>query len=314
MRGGASRRRLVLGVLLAVSVALLVFDSRAGSDPITSGARAAGGMVFHPLSAGVSVVAAPIGDSYRALKAAPAASERIDELEQENKELRSRIEARDRDKKQASELDELLHLSGMGGYEVVPAHTVTRMSSAGAAEVVTLDVGKRDGVRADMTVINGDGLVGRVSKAQAHTSTVMLVTDGSSAVGARLEDSSEIGAIDGQRRAIDGSGALTFTLMDTKARMQEGDRIVSLGSHENRPYVPGVPIGTIAKVEETSDALQRTARVTPAADLSTLDVVGVVVAGPEEDPRDSVLPPDPQDEGEADAARHPTGDAGGGEH
>ncbi|TQN32355.1 rod shape-determining protein MreC [Haloactinospora alba] len=314
MRGGASRRRLVLGVLLAVSVALLVLDSREGNDPVTSGARAAGDMAFHPISAGVSAVAAPIDDSYRALRAAPAASERIDELERENKKLRSRLEARDRDDEQAGELDELLRLSGMGGYEIVPAHTVTRMSSSGEAEVVTLDVGKRDGVRADMTVVNGDGLVGRVSRAQAHTSTVMLVTDGSSAVGARMEDSSEIGAIDGQARAVDGSGALTFTLMDTKARMHEGDRIVTLGSHENRPYVPGVPIGTIAEVEETSDALQRTARVAPAADLSTLDVVGVVVAGPEEDPRDSVLPPDPRDEDEADAARHPTGETGGGEH
>jgi rod shape-determining protein MreC len=51
-----------------------------------------------------------------------------------------------------------------------------------------------------------------------------------------------------------------------------------------------VPIGVIERVEATPGALTRIAYAKPFADLTALDVVGVVVRGPARDPRDAVLP------------------------
>ncbi|ASU84825.1 rod shape-determining protein MreC [Nocardiopsis gilva YIM 90087] len=293
MGRGTSRSRLAL--LLAIALALIILDSRDGDNPVSAVARAAGDAVFAPVSAGVSVVGGPFKGTYRTLVAAPGAQDRIAELEAENAELSARLDDRERDDRRAQDLERLLGLSGRGRYEIVPAQAVTQVTSRGLASAVTIDVGTRDGVHSDMTVLNGDGLVGRVTRAGKDTSTVLLLTDASSAVGARLEGSQRIGVAEGGSRSIGDSVPLRFELMDADAQVQEGDRIVTLGSHDGAPYVPGVPIGTVTNVRDTPGALSRIADVDPAADVAALDIVGVVVAGPEKDPRDSVLPPEPEE-------------------
>src|SRR5256885_16384070 len=75
--------------------------------------------------------------------------------------------------------------------------------------------------------------------------------------------------------------------------MAPGQRIVSFGSQGDRPYVPGVPIGTVLRLERNPGSLTRTAIVRPYAHFTSLDVVAVVVAPPKKNPRDAVLPPTP---------------------
>ncbi|WP_046469527.1 rod shape-determining protein MreC [Allosalinactinospora lopnorensis] len=304
MRRGAPRQRLVLTVLLVVSCALVVLDSREDTAFVTDGARAAGEMVFTPVSAGVSAATSPVGDAYRALTAAPNARERIDELEERNRELTAELEARDLDEQRSAELEELLHLSGLGGYEIVPAQAVTRVDSQGFSDTITLDVGERDGIEPDMTVVNGDGLVGRVLRVGTKTATVLLLTDGASSVGARLEGASEMGIAHGTARSLDESSSIRFELLDADASVSSGERLVTMGSHGGTPFVPGVPVGTVKEVQDTPGALTRTAEVTPAVDIGSLNIVGVVVSEPERDPRDSVLPPKPDE----DAAQAPRDD------
>ncbi|PSL00782.1 rod shape-determining protein MreC [Murinocardiopsis flavida] len=296
----ASRSRVVLGVLLTACVVLLVLDARGGGDPVTKGARTAGAAVFGPVSAAVTTVTGPVSDTYRAALAAPGAREEIEDLKARNSELTRQIGAQERDEGRSGELERLLNLSGLGGYEIVGANAVTHLTPQGYADTVTLDVGTRDGVRRDQTVVNGDGLVGRVVRAGTDTSTVLLLTDGASTVGARLEGSEEIGTISGASRSIAETAPLRFELLDASAKVGKGERIVTLGSHGGAPFVPGVPVGTVEKVEDTPGALSRTAQVAPVVDVSALDIVGVVVAGPKEDPRDAVLPPKPGDPKEKD--------------
>ncbi|MUL43073.1 rod shape-determining protein MreC [Streptomonospora sp. PA3] len=295
MRRDGSRSRLVVGILAAVSLVLVVLDSREGANPVTSAARNAGEVAFRPVSAGVSVAGAPFSSAYATLTTAHGARERIDALEQRNDELRNRLHARQRDADRAGRLRDLLQLAGMGGYEIVPAQAVTRVTARGFSDTVTLDVGRDDGVRPDMTVVNGDGLVGRVVQAGPSTATVMLVTDPASAVGARLEDSQEIGVAEGASAGIGDGKPLRFELMSADARMKAGQRLVTLGSHQGAPFVPGVPIGTVTAVDDAPGRLTRTGKAEPAVDFGSLDVVGVIVAGPQGDPRDSLLPDPPRD-------------------
>jgi rod shape-determining protein MreC len=292
----STRSRLVLLVLVVVSLILLVLDTRPGSDPFTSAGRAAGEFAFAPAAAGVGWVGGPVAGLYEGLRRGPEAVERVAELEEANAELESELQAARLDQGRADQLDDLLHLSGLGGYEIVPAQAVTRTTSRGYAHAVTLDVGTRSGVRADMTVVNGDGLVGHVVEAGPRTSTVLLATDGGSAVGARLAGTGKIGVVNGGSVPGGPRAELSLELFDMEAPVEPGDRVVTLGSHEGAPFVPGVPIGTVQDVQVSPGALSRIARITPAVDFASLDVVGVVVAGPAEDPRDSVLPPEPDPE------------------
>ncbi|MDA8370621.1 MAG: rod shape-determining protein MreC [Nocardiopsaceae bacterium] len=296
MSRNSFRSRFVLGILVVTSLVLVVLDSGEGAEPVTEGARTAGDTVFGPVSSAVSVAARPVEAGYRTLAAAPGAAERIQELEARNKELAAELDSRSLDEGRAEDLEQLLHLSGLGGYEIVPAHAVTKVTSRGYSDAITLDVGERDGVTDGMTVVNGDGLVGRVTRAGTDTATVLPVTDAASAVGVRLEDSRKIGAAEGTMSSLGTAEPLRLELMDADAQVEEGDRVVTLGSHNGVPFVPGVPVGSVTETHRTPGGLSRTGEIAPAVDLGSLDIVGVVVAEPAEDPRDSVLPPRPADE------------------
>lgn len=298
MLSDTTRSRLVLAVLAAIALVLLVVDARPGSDPVTSIARSGGELVFAPTAAAVGLVSGPFVRVHEGFSAGPEAADRIGELEDANAELESELQAARIDDHRAERLDDMLHLSGLGSYEVVPAQAVTRTTARGYAHTATLDAGTDSGIETDMTVVNGDGLVGRVIEAGPRTATVKLATDVDSSVGARLEESRKIGAITGGSVPGGPEADMTLELFDLEAPIDQGDRVVTLGSHEGAPFVPGVPIGTVDEVEVAPGALSRIAKITPAVDFAALDVVGVVVKGPSEDPRDSLLPPKPEPEGD----------------
>jgi rod shape-determining protein MreC len=147
-------------------------------------------------------------------------------------------------------------------------------------------------------VLNGDGLVGRVTTVGPSTATVLLANDPDFSVGTRLEDSEELGLATGR-----GNNPLEVQLMNQQADVEVGDRMVTFGSAENRPFVPGVPVGEVISVERSSGDPTRTVRVRPYVSFTQLDLVGVVVEPPRDNPRDTVLPPRPADEEDADRQR-----------
>lgn len=283
------RTRAVLGVLLLISLAMITIDYRGGDDSPLSALRGFGEAIFGPIEEGATAVVRPVAGAVHTLTGAPSAHKKINRLEQENQRLRAQLRGSQIDKRRADQLDRLLGASGTGGYRIVPAEVIS--AGQGLEDTISLDVGGTNGVKPDMTVLSGDGLVGRVTRVGPTTSTVMLATDAASSVGGRLESSNEIGIVQGTGRRA--GSALKFQLLDSTVVMEPGQRIVSFGSEGDRPYVPGVPIGTITKVERPSGSLTHTAIVRPFVDFTALDVVGVVVGAPKKNPRDALLPPSP---------------------
>jgi rod shape-determining protein MreC len=283
------RTRLVLGVLLIVALGLITLDHR-GSGPV-AGLRGAFASIFGPVERGASAVARPVTGFFEAIVDAPSTQHKVQSLEQQNQRLRADLSAAQLSKSDAAQLNRLLQLAGRGRYRIVAAHVVG--IGQGYEDTVTIDAGTRDGIRTNQTVLNSDGLVGRVIQAGSVSSTVLLAADSSSAVGCRLEGSQEIGVVRGTGRSLSAAGMLRLELLDANANLQPGQRIVTLGSVGGYPYVPGVPIGVVTRVETTPGALTRSAVVRPFVSFTALDVVGVVVVPPRHNPRDSVLPPQP---------------------
>jgi rod shape-determining protein MreC len=283
------RTRAVLGVLLLVSLAMITVDYRGGDNSPLSALRGFGEAIFGPIEQGATAVVRPVAGAVHTLTGAPGAHRKISRLERENQRLRQQLRTGQIDRKRADQLSRLLGTSGLGGYRIVPTEVIS--SGEGLEDTVSLDVGSANGVKPNMTVLSGDGLVGRVTRVGPSTSTVMLATDAASTIGGRLESSDEIGIVQGGGRR--GGSALKFQLLDSTAAMAPGQRIVSFGSQGDRPYVPGVPIGTVTRIERTPGSLTRTAQVRPFVRFTSLDVVGVVVGAPKRNPRDAVLPPSP---------------------
>ncbi|WP_106399990.1 rod shape-determining protein MreC [Actinocorallia populi] len=287
------RTRLVLGVLLVTSLLLITVDHQGGENSPLRGLRGLGATVFGPLERVASGVVRPVGNTFDALRDAPGQRRRAEDLQRENQRLREQLRSNTIDKDRAAQLERLLGSAGLGGYKIVAANVIS--AGQGYEDTVTIDAGTLSGVKPEMTVMTGEGLVGRITRAGPATATVLLATDASSTVGARLEDSKEIGVIKGEGRRGLGVGAtpLRLQLFSADAPLAVGQRVVTLGSKGDRPYVPGVPIGTVDRIEKTPGSLTRTALIRPYVMFTRLDVVGVVVAPPQRDPHDAVLPPQP---------------------
>ena len=282
------RVRLVLGVLLIAAVALITVDFRdGGSSPV----RGAGAGFFGPVERVTSDVTSPISSLFDWVTGGPSADSKIAALQGANARLRAELSSAQLSQADEAQLSSLLRLAGRGGYRIVAASVIA--AGEDYANSVTLDVGSRDGVHAQETVLNGDGLVGTVTQVSSDTSTVLLATDASSVVGARMAGSNQIGAVSGTGKSLSGPSLMQLKLFDANATLQPGQSLVTFGSVQDRPYVPGVPIGRVTTVRGNTGSLTQTALVRPFVNFTSLGVVGVVIGGPAQNPRDSVLPPGP---------------------
>lgn len=282
------RTRLVLSVLLIAALALITIDYRSGSSGPLRPLGNVGNMMFGPLERLAGDVTRPVSR----LAGGTSSGNKISALQRQNAQLRAELSQARLNSTQEAQLTKLLQLTARGRYRVVAANVIA--AATGYADTVTIDVGSRDGVKLNQTVLNGNGLVGRTVSVGSTTSTVLLATDGSSTVGSRLAGTGQIGSVTGMGKGLSGPNMLHLQLFSNSAVLQVGEQLVTFGSVGGRPYVPGVPIGTIVRLETSSNALTRSALVRPFVDFSSLGVVGVVVVRPRVNPRDSVLPPRPQ--------------------
>jgi rod shape-determining protein MreC len=278
------RTRLVLGVLLAVAIALITLDFRDGG---TSPARSVGADIFGPVERAAHDVTSPVSNLFDSITGGPSSQGTIASLQRENAQLRAALSAAQLSKADGNQLAKLLQLDA-GGYRIVASNVIA--AGGDYADTVTLDVGSRDGIRPDETVLNGSGLVGTVTSVSADTSTVLLAEDAASILGVQVASTGQIGEVTGTGKSMSGPGMLRLTLFDANAALHDGQELVSYASVGDEPEVPGVPIGTVVSVQASAGSLTQAALVRPYVDFTTLGVVGVVVQVPQRNPRRSVLP------------------------
>ncbi|MGQ4484891.1 rod shape-determining protein MreC [Streptomyces sp. 372A] len=281
--------RLLLVLLIAIAFALITVDIRGGEASPVDGARQAAATVFGPVENGVASAVDPVGNAIGAVRASGSRHDKIAALEKQNAELKAKLGSDDRNRSRVRQLDEMLKKSATGQYGIKAAEVIAIGAAQGFSWTVTIDAGTKDGVKRDMTVLNGDGLVGRVTTVGPDTATVLLANDPDFTVGTRMESTDELGFATGQ-----GSRPLAVQFLNGKARVKKGDRLVTFGSSKDKPFVPGVPVGQVVRVDPSGGDLTRTVYVRPYVSFTKLDIVGIVVQAPREDPRDMVLPKKPK--------------------
>jgi rod shape-determining protein MreC len=286
------RTRLVLGVLLAAALALITIDYRGGVMGPLRGLRSVGGAVFGSAENVASLVTRPVAAVADGVTGNTGAQARIDSLQRQVLALRAQLGQQRLTKYQDEQLKQLLQLAARGRYRVVAANVIAAGGSYD--DSVTIDAGRTDGIKPDMTVLNGQGLVGTVTSVNATTATVLLSTDASVTVGVRLAGTGQIGVVSGTGKAMTGSGLLRLQVFDVNAVLRPGQQLVTFGSvGGGSSYVPGVPVGVITKVEGSASSLTKLALVRPYANDTALGLVGVVIVPPRHNPRFAVLPPAP---------------------
>lgn len=265
------RDRITVVALVLVCATLLVLGS--GNDRFDS-ARDAAGSAFDPIERGGAAVVDPIGHFFRGLPHVGSRQSEIDKLKRENAQLRTDRKTDSLDESRSDQLRELKLLAGRSQFHVSTAQVIDYGPSLGFEWTVRINRGSRDGVRSGMTVINADGLVGRVKSVSRGTSTVVLAADPGSSVGVRVVRTGELGIVTGA-----GTARMHFTPLDPTSRVHSGDVLVT-GPNGRSTYASGVPFGKITKVISGGTSSTPTGQVTSDVDFTSLDVVGVVLSSP----------------------------------
>ncbi len=276
---GRARRdssRAVVGLLVAASLTVITVDAASGDDSPLDPARAAVGNVVGPVEATTAAAVRPLRETLAYFGANDELRADVARLSAQNSQLRSEAERVPLDRHRLAELDGLTRTANQTGYALVAARVVGMGPMQSFSRTVTIDAGTSSGVRKDMTVLNNDGLVGRVISATRSTANVLLVLDTDSVVGGRLGSNREIGFLRG--RGVTGDrGRLDLDLVDNSVTPAKGDVVVTWGSQNGVPYVAGIPIGKVESVYSTPRELAKHAVIDPFVDFTSLDVVGVVV-------------------------------------
>jgi len=275
-RAERSRLRSRGAALVLACLTLMTLDHHPGAHSPLEPARRAVGSVFGPVESATSQAVRPVtavGDWFRSRN---SLQNDIATLRAQNSRLRAQNLTDSYSRHQLAEFQGLTSAAGTLGQALVPAHVVAYGPAQSFSRTVTVDAGSQAGVRPDQTVLNDDGLVGRVLRVTPTTATVLLIVDTESVVGGRVGTNMKVGFLRGQG-GLGDHGSLDLELVDQSEAPTRGDTIVTWGSQGGAPYVAGVPVGRVTDVYASLRESSQRAVIEPFVDFGALDLVGIVV-------------------------------------
>ena len=275
----ALRRRIVLGTLVVLALALITISFRESDDGPLHGAQAAVAGALQPLTIAVERVARPFRDAYGWTADLFDAREEAERLRAENQQLEQAVIQNESALQSLVEVKKLLqYVEGPNfpsDYTYVATSVTSRPARAFEQEVV-LPVGTDDGVDEDAPVVTADGLVGRVTYLTADSARVTLLTDESSAVSARDLRTGATGLVEhGQT-----GDSLVMTRVRKEDNVEVGDEIVTSGwtsGNLSSLYPKNIKVGVVTSVGQTQTDLYQQVQLASGVDFASLDAVAVLV-------------------------------------
>ncbi|WP_419840992.1 rod shape-determining protein MreC [Candidatus Poriferisodalis sp.] len=264
-----------LALLVVTAIALLTLDAR-GSGGVLDTARGAALDLLGPVRTFGDWVVGPFRNAWRGVVS-------FDELEAENAQLRSDLAEVRASVLRVGELERdrqaLLALLDASDETAAIPRITARVISASVSNferTIELARGHRDGIRVNMPVESGAGLVGRVVGTSATRSRVELLSDPNFDAGVRIVRSGDDGLVSGRGPGRD----LEVSYIELESVVIPGETVVTSG-FPGSEFPAGLLVGTVTDVVPDAARGAQRATVRPAADLERLRWVRVLLYVPE---------------------------------
>jgi rod shape-determining protein MreC len=272
------RRRAVLALLVLSSFALLTATYGQQSGGLQRGVSA----VFGPLQEGADRALKPARDLINWFDETFDARGENDRLKSELQEFRGKAVAGEAAVQENVQLRKLFDLDRSGaipsGYDPVTGRVISRSPTIWYS-TVTIDKGTSAGVKVEDPVVNGDGLVGKVSSATRGTAQVTLITDPSSAVSGKIVPGGVQGIIEPE---VGNPDDLVLDFLDTSKMVHQGQDVVTAGWRwEGRTSIfpPNIPVGRVTDASIVEQQASQQVHLRPFADMRSLDFLQVLTGG-----------------------------------
>jgi rod shape-determining protein MreC len=201
-------------------------------------------------------------------------------LQSENKELkRENVELRNANVAMAAiyaenkQLRELLNYKEQHRTQTTRAAKVIARNFGDLRDSMYINIGKDAGLKREMAVLNGSGLVGIIDEVYEDYAKVLLITSARCKVGARITrvDSRAVGIVNGRGGIRD---VLVMEHIYREASVAKGDVVVTSGYSGSHPE--NILIGTVKDVRLSNVGLLQEADVVPAVDVADVEYVLVI--------------------------------------
>lgn len=187
-------------------------------------------------------------------------------LEEEVQQLRKRLAKATADSSWFQR-NEMAHLNQ---YTLIPAKVVSN-SIHKKDNLITIDKGRADGVKTDMGVACGNGLVGVVYLTSEHYSVVIPVLNHLSHISVTIRNRGYFGYL-----TWDGGNPVVAYVEDIPrhAQFKKGDWIETSGYSNIFPA--GISVGKIVDIKDSSDGLSYRLKLNLSTDFSCLRDVCII--------------------------------------
>jgi rod shape-determining protein MreC len=165
---------------------------------------------------------------------------------------------------------ERAELESMSRYTVIPAKVVSNSVNR-PDNLMTIDKGRNDGVKPDMGVVCGGGLVGVVYLASAHYAVVIPVLNNHSRISCSVRGSGYFGYLSWQG----GDPSVAYVEdIPRHAKLRRGDWLETSGFSSIFPH--GVSVGRIEQAFNSADGLSYKLKIRLSTDFSCVRDVFVI--------------------------------------
>ncbi len=197
--------------------------------------------------------------------------EENEELKKKNSELEQSLRELEIIKSENETLKEYTNLKEKyQNYKTIPAYIINK-DITNYNDTIVINVGEKDGVKPNMTVIADQGLVGHVISTTQTTAKVQTIIDTASSVSCSISTSREAIIVTG---TLEKASSLRASYIPTDATILENDKVETSGL--GGIYPKGITIGTITEIINTKNITDRYAYVKTAVDFKKLETVLVI--------------------------------------
>ena len=277
-RNRSSRKKINIPgkyVLLALSVICVIMMVLSYATNMMSYApQAVAGYTVIPFQKAISYAGNWLFNRSESLKELEALREENAQLKETVDDLTIRINDLTTDKYELAELRQLLSLDERySDYPTIGARVIGK-DAGNWYSTFLIDKGSNDGIKVNMNVMAGAGLVGIVTSVGPNWATVRSIIDDDSNISAMVLNTSDTMIVTGDLELY-SNGSIKFTeLRDEDDAVAAGDQIVT--SQISSKYLPGISIGYIKEINSDSNNLTTSGYIKPVVDFEHLDIVLVI--------------------------------------
>jgi len=261
--------------LLLINFVLMAFDAKeinSGQRVVRVWTQAAADFVQSPMT----TVSSSVSNYFSSISSLRSAQSENDKLKQHVQELEVEIKQKEDLAAENVRLKAILQLKEQGKYKVLTAQIIGRDPSVWFDSTI-VNRGSLDGVAVNMPVVTDGGIVGRVTAVSPLTAQVDLITRDKSGLGAvvgEIGDSSALGVVSGTSK----KDLLEMKYVPGNVDVKVGQAVFTTG--QDGIFPAGLKIGEIVNVVQGSATTPHQIFINPAAKLSSMQEVGILLYEP----------------------------------